>query len=93
MLAYAIGSCVGIALRRTLPGWCGAAPRPQLNVLRQAAAWDARQWLIDNDLWDDNVGIPPEMYDRAADTPRADADAHHYRDSITDTVSSLKLVT
>ena len=29
----------------------------------------------------------------AADTPRPDADAHHYRDSITDTVLSSSLVT
>jgi hypothetical protein len=30
----------------------------------EAADWDARQWLIDNDLWDDSIGMPPQRYDR-----------------------------
>ena len=59
----------------------------------EAADWDARQWLIANDLWDDSVGMPPEMHAPAADTLRPDADAHHYRDSITDTVASRRLAT
>jgi hypothetical protein len=57
------------------------------------ADWDARQWLIDNDLRDDSIGMPPERYDRAADPPRPDADAHPYRDSITDTELLCQLVT
>jgi hypothetical protein len=67
---------------------CSTAPAPP-----KRPDWDARQWLIDNDLWDDSIGMPPEMYDRAADTPRPDADANNYRCSITDTVPSLRLVT
>jgi hypothetical protein len=59
----------------------------------RAADWDARQWLIDNDLWDDSVGMPSEMYDRQPDTPRPDADAHRYRISITDTELLYWLVT
>ena len=70
-----------------------ARERPAPGSRAEAADWDARQWLIDNDLWDDSIGMPPEMYDRAADTPRPDADANHYRDSITDTVLSSPLVT
>jgi hypothetical protein len=49
----------------------------------------ARQWLIDNDLWDNSVGMPPEMHDRAAPRRRC----NHYRCSITDTVPSSELVT
>lgn len=33
-------------------------------------AEDARQWLIDNDLWDDNVGMSPEQYDRMPTSTR-----------------------
>jgi hypothetical protein len=36
---------------------------------------------------------PARMYDQAAVAPRLGADAHHYRDSITDTVPSSPLVT
>jgi hypothetical protein len=45
------------------------------------------------DLRDDNIGMAPDMYDRAADTPRPDADAHRYRISITDTELLFWLVT
>jgi hypothetical protein len=54
--------------------------------------WDARQWLIDNDLRDDSVGLPPEMYDRQP-TRAPRRRCNHYRDSITDTVPSSWLVT
>ncbi len=58
----------------------------------EAADWDARQWLIDTDLWDGSVGMTPEIRP-VADTPHPDADANHYGDSITDTVLSRVLVT
>jgi hypothetical protein len=38
-----------------------ARERPAPGSRPEAAAWDSRQWLIDNDLWDDSVGMPPEM--------------------------------
>jgi hypothetical protein len=37
--------------------------------------------------------MPPEMYDQTANAPRQDAEAHHYRCSITDTVLSQLLAT
>ncbi len=40
----------------------------------EAADGDARQWLIDNDLWDGSVGMAPEIRP-VADTPHPDADA------------------
>lgn len=39
-------------------------PRSSGGRADDAVEWDARQWLIDNDLWDDNVGMPPERYDQ-----------------------------
>ena len=33
----------------------------------EAADWDARQWLIDNDFWHDTVGMSPKMCHRAVD--------------------------
>jgi hypothetical protein len=41
-----------------------ARERPAPGSCAEAADWDARQWLIDNHLWDDSVATPPEMYDR-----------------------------
>jgi hypothetical protein len=39
---------------------CSSAPGSRA----EAADWHARQWLIDNDLLDDTVGMTPEVYDR-----------------------------
>jgi hypothetical protein len=61
-----------------------APERPAPGSRAEAADWDARQWLIDNDLWDNSIGMLPEMYNRAADTPPRRR-CNRYRCSITDT--------
>lgn len=68
----------------------------QHNPFAPASGWyphmcDTARWLclVENR----SVGMPSENYDRQPDTPRADADAHHYRDSITDTVLSPEMET
>jgi hypothetical protein len=45
-------------------------PSPSGDCAEAAGGWDARQWLIDNDLWDDNVGMAPEMYDQQPTSTR-----------------------
>jgi hypothetical protein len=39
-------------------------PSPSGGRAEAAGEGDARQWLIDNDLWDDGVGMLPEQYHR-----------------------------
>lgn len=43
---------------------------PSGDCVEAADGWDARQWLIDNDLWDDKVGMSPEQYDRVPTSTR-----------------------
>jgi hypothetical protein len=38
-----------------------AVERQPLAVSPGTPPPDARQWLIDNDLWDDDFGMPPEL--------------------------------